>query len=111
MDQQQLQKKSSDEEFFEIELEALNSIPLPVYYEHRLTTGEALLANFTVMAALHFPPSAADHGAAVSLVVRCRAATDLRKIHGQMVKYELLFHPVVAGRFVSVFPILEGNNR
>ncbi|KAI0491501.1 hypothetical protein KFK09_025761 [Dendrobium nobile] len=40
-----------------------------------------------------------------------RAATELRQIHGQMVKYELLFHPVVAGRFVSVFPILEGTNR
>ncbi|XP_020581381.1 uncharacterized protein LOC110025306 [Phalaenopsis equestris] len=39
------QQKENREEFFEIEFQVLSSIPSLVYYEHRLTSKEALLAN------------------------------------------------------------------
>lgn len=34
-----------DDEFFELDLEVLNSIPVASYYEQHATTREALLAN------------------------------------------------------------------
>ncbi|PKA47542.1 Pentatricopeptide repeat-containing protein [Apostasia shenzhenica] len=52
----------------------------------------------------------ADHRAAVSLVEKCRLATELRQIHGRIIKSDILSHPLVASRFVSAFSLSEGNS-
>ncbi|KAG1331012.1 hypothetical protein COCNU_02G009800 [Cocos nucifera] len=44
-EEEQGRHHDEDDEFFELDVEVLNSIPVHSYYEHHATTREALLAN------------------------------------------------------------------